>query len=55
MNPILTKGFTGVLASATGVGLSFLPHIETALRIASLLLGIAIGIVTLVSILRHKK
>jgi hypothetical protein len=37
------------------VGLSFLPHIETALRVISLLLGIAIGIVTLISILRHKR
>lgn len=55
MNSILTKGFTGVVASVTGVCVSLLPYLETALRFLSLLIGIAVGIVTLISLLRHKR
>ena len=43
----------GLLATATSVGISFLPEVEAWLRIASLLVGIAVGIGSLAVIARN--
>jgi hypothetical protein len=42
----------GLLATATSVGISMLPEVEAWLRIASLLVGIAVGIGSLAVIVR---
>lgn len=49
---IFGKGLLGTVASMAGIGVSFLPEIEQWLRVASLLIGCAVGLVTLISILR---
>jgi hypothetical protein len=44
----------GVIGTATSIGssiFSMLPHLEATLRIGGLLIGIAVGIVTLLSVL----
>jgi hypothetical protein len=46
-------GLTGVLATATSVGISLLPEVEAWLRIISLLVGIAVGIGSLIVIARN--
>jgi hypothetical protein len=43
----------GVLATATSVGISLLPEIETWLRIGSLCIGIVVGIASLAVIIRN--
>jgi hypothetical protein len=43
----------GVLATATSVGISLLPEIEAWLRIASLLVGIAVGIGSLIVLAKN--
>ena len=42
----------GLLATATSVGISMLPEVEAWLRIASLLVGIAVGLGSLAVIVR---
>jgi hypothetical protein len=46
-------GITGVLATATSVGISLLPAIETWLRMGSLCIGIVVGIASLAVIIRN--
>lgn len=46
-------GMAGVIATATSVGISLLPEIEAWLRIVSLLVGIAVGIGSLIVIVRN--
>jgi len=46
--------FTGLLATATGLTVSMLPELEAWLRIASLLIGCAVGLASLYAILRNK-
>jgi hypothetical protein len=44
----------GLIGSATSIGssaLSMFSHLETALRIGGLLIGIAVGLATLISVL----
>jgi zinc transporter ZupT len=44
----------GVLGTVTSIGssvFSMLPHLETTLRLAGLCVGLAVGIVTLISVL----
>lgn len=48
------KGILGTAATTGGIIMSLLPEIEAILRIISLLIGIAVGIVTIRSILRRK-
>lgn len=48
-------GVMGVVAPASGFTISLLPQIESWLRIVSLLIGCAVGIASLVVILRGKK
>jgi hypothetical protein len=47
--------FTGLVATATGLTVSLLPEIEAWLRIASLLVGIAVGVASLYAILNKKR
>lgn len=46
-------GVTGVFATATSVGISLLPEIETWLRISSLCIGIIVGIASLAVIIKN--
>jgi hypothetical protein len=46
-------GITGVLATATSVGISLLPEIEAWLRMGSLCIGIVVGIASLAVIIRN--
>ena len=44
----------GIIGTATSIGssvFSMLPHLETTLRVAGLCIGLAVGIVTLISVL----
>ncbi len=44
----------GVIGTATSIGssaFSMLPHLETTLRVAGLCVGLAVGVVTLISVL----
>jgi zinc transporter ZupT len=44
----------GVLGTVTSIGssvFSMLPHLETTLRVAGLCVGLAVGVVTLLSVL----
>ncbi len=43
----------GILATATSVGISLLPEIEAWLRIVSLLVGIAVGIGSLIVLAKN--
>ena len=49
----LNAGIMGVVATATSVGISFLPEVEQWLRIISLLVGILVGIGSLVVIIKN--
>ena len=46
-------GMAGMFATATSVGISLLPEIETWLRIASLIVGIMVGIGSLVVLAKN--
>ena len=46
-------GITGVLATATSVGISLLPAIETWLRMGSLCIGIVVGLASLAVIIKN--
>ena len=44
----------GVIGTATSIGssvLSMLPHLETTLRVTGLIIGICVGVATLISVL----
>jgi hypothetical protein len=45
--------FTGLVATATGLTVSLLPEIEAWLRIASLLIGCAVGLASFAVIVRN--
>jgi hypothetical protein len=49
----LNAGITGILATATSVGISLLPEIEAWLRMGSLCIGIAVGIASLAVIIKN--
>jgi hypothetical protein len=46
-------GMAGVIATATSVGISFLPEVEQWLRIASLIVGIIVGLGSLVVLAKN--
>lgn len=46
-------GMAGVLATSTSVGISFLPEVEQWLRIASLIVGIIVGLGSLVVLAKN--
>jgi hypothetical protein len=50
-----SASITGLLATATGLTVSMLPELEAWLRIASLLIGCAVGLASLYAILRNRK
>ena len=47
-----TATVTGLLATASGLGVSMLPEIEAWLRILSLVIGCAVGVVSFLVIVR---
>jgi hypothetical protein len=49
-----SASITGLLATATGLTVSMLPELEAWLRIASLLIGCAVGLASLYAILRNR-
>lgn len=49
------KGTIGTLFTTGGLIMSYLPELEAILRVISLLVGIAVGIVTIRSIRRRKQ
>lgn len=54
----LKTAATGLVGSATSIGAavySMLPHLEAWMRLASVAVGLAVGIVTLIKILRDLK
>ena len=51
----LKQGALGIVSTAGGTAVSLLAQIEVWLRIASLIVGIAVGIATFVSILKKLK
>jgi hypothetical protein len=50
-----SASITGLLATATGFTVSMLPELEAWLRIASLLIGCAVGLASLYAILKNRK
>jgi len=46
-------GAAGMIATATSIGISLLPAIETWLRLGSLCIGIVVGIASLAVIIRN--
>jgi hypothetical protein len=48
-------GATGMIATATSIGISMLPEVEAWLRIASLLVGILVGIGSLIVLYKNYK
>ena len=48
-----TASFTGLVATAMGLKVSMLPEVEAVLRIASLLIGCAVGLASFAVIVRN--
>jgi len=48
-----SASITGLVATATGLTVSLLPEIEAWLRIASLLIGCAVGVASFAVIVRN--
>ena len=46
-------GITGIMATATSVGISLLPEIEAWLRVGSLCIGIVVGVASLAVIIKN--
>lgn len=46
-------GMTGIIATATSVGISLLPEVEAWLRIVSLIVGIIVGIFSLIVLAKN--
>lgn len=55
MNGTTAQGVGGSFATLLGVLLSLLPYLEIALRIASLAVGLTIGLITLYRMLKKKR
>lgn len=55
MGTTVAKGITGVVTPLCGLVVSALPSVEAWLRITSLAIGIAVGVATLISILKKKR
>lgn len=53
-NGDLVKGIFGSVTSLTGAAISFMPAVETGLRIASLSVGLSVGILTLLGLLKKR-
>jgi hypothetical protein len=49
----LFKGVTGMVASFGGAALSFMSHLEIALRVLGVGIGVACGVASLVAIIRN--
>ena len=49
----LLKGVTGMVASFSGVYISYMAHIEAFLRLTGVALGCLCGIASLISIVRN--
>lgn len=49
----LLKGVTGMVASFSGVYISYMAHIEAFLRLTGVALGCLCGIASLISIIRN--
>lgn len=49
----LFKGVTGMVASFSGVYISYMAHIEAFLRLTGVALGCLCGIASLISIIRN--
>ena len=49
---IVARGAGGIIATIGGTLVSMLPHIETGLRITSLIVGITVGVLSARSILK---
>lgn len=54
-NQSLNASMAGMLATATSIGISFLPEVEAWLRIISLLVGIFVGIGSLIVLYKNYK
>ena len=50
-----SASITGLLATATGLTVSMLPELEAWLRVASLVIGCAVGLASLYAILKNRK
>jgi len=48
--PTIMKGILGTVAALGSTGVSFISQLEAWLRIASLVVGISVGITTLISV-----
>lgn len=51
----LNAGAAGMIATATSIGISMLPEVEAWLRIASLIVGILVGIGSLIVLYKNYK
>ena len=51
----LERGALGTFASLGSAAVSFAAHLEMYLRVAGLLVGLAVGVVTLISVLHDLK
>ena len=51
----VAKGLLGIAAPTGGFYVSIMPQIEAWLRVTSLVVGVAVGIATLISIIRKLK
>jgi len=49
------KGLLGSISLVGGTSISFMQNVEISLRIASLVVGICVGLATLFSILKGRK
>jgi hypothetical protein len=45
------KGLIGTATSIGSSAMSMLPHLETTLRVTGLIIGVAVGIATLISVI----
>ena len=55
IDPVAKKGAIGMSATTVGLGISYMQQLEIAFRVLSLLVGLAIGIATFISILAKMK
>ena len=51
----LKQGAAGTGASAAGIGVSFIEHLEQGLQIASLSVGLVVGLITLYNLTIGKR
>ena len=51
--PAFFKGVVGMVASFSGVFISLVSHLELALRVTGVAVGVACGIASLISIIRN--